>query len=64
MSETLLTRSEAQNILRVSKSTMFRLIHDGKIPSVQVGCTYRIRRSDLDTFLKTNAEKGGERNDS
>ena len=61
MSEQLLTRSEAQAILRVSKSTIFRLIHSGIIPAILVGNTYRIRQSDLDTFLsKHSTDNKGE----
>lgn len=52
MKDQFLTRSEAQAILRVSKSKMFRLIHKGGLPAIKVGSTYRIRQSDLDSYLK------------
>ena len=54
MSEKLLTLAEAQAILRVSKSKMYRLIHREGLPAVRLGSTYRIRQSDLDEFLKNN----------
>ena len=52
----LLTRTEVQEILRISQSKIYRLIQENKIPSIRVGKTYRIRRSDLDEYLET--EKG------
>lgn len=65
MNEPLLTRLEAQKILRVSQSTMFRLIHRGELPVVQVGSTYRIRQSDLVQYLEQNniKHKGEKTND-
>ena len=57
MDKQLLTRQEVQTILRVSKSTMFRLIHEKKIQAVQVGSTFRIRQSDLEQFLREHTEK-------
>ena len=51
MSEKLLTLAEAQAILRVSKSKMYRLIHKEGLPVVKVGSTYRIRMSELEKYL-------------
>lgn len=52
----LLTRAEAQQILRVSKSTMYAMLKSGKIPSIRVGHTYRIPERALDACLN-QAEK-------
>ena len=60
--EKLLTRTEVQEILRISHSKIYRLIREKKIPSIRVGKTYRIRRSDLDEYLET--EKRGEMKDA
>ena len=51
MNEQLLTLSEAQAILRVSRSKMYRLIHKEGLPVVKVGSTYRIRMSELEKYL-------------
>lgn len=59
--EKLLTRTEVQEILRISQSKIYRLIREKKIPSIRVGKTYRIRRSDLDEYLGT---KKGEMKDA
>ena len=49
-----LTRAEAQAILRVSKSKMFRLIHEGELPAIRVGSTYLISKTVLENYLKEN----------
>ena len=51
MNEQLLTLAEAQAILRVSKSKMYRLIHQEGLPAVRLGSTYRIRISELEKYL-------------
>lgn len=56
MESKLLTRAEAQQILRVSKSTMYAMLKSGKIPSIRVGHTYRIPERVLDACLN-QAEK-------
>lgn len=55
--EKLLTRTEVQEILRIGQSKMYRLIRNKKLPSIRVGKTYRIRRSDLDEYLETEKER-------
>ena len=59
--EKLLTRTEVQEILRISQSKIYRLIREKTIPSIRVGKTYRIRRSDLEEYLET---KKGEMKDA
>ena len=54
MNEQLLTLSEAQAIFRVSKSKMYRLIHQEGLSAVRLGGTYRIRQSDLNEYLEKN----------
>ena len=60
MNEQLLTLAEAQAILRVSRSKMYRLIHQEGLPAVRLGSTYRIRQSDLDIFLVNSNLKTNE----
>lgn len=49
--EELLTVAEVAAGLRVSRMTVYRLIHAGTLPALRVGKTYRIRRRDLEAFL-------------
>jgi excisionase family DNA binding protein len=51
MKEQLLTCAEVQEILRIGKSKIYRLIHEGKLPVIRVGNTYRIRASELENYL-------------
>ena len=51
MEDKLLTRIEAQHVLRVSTCTMFNLIRSQEIPAIKIGKSYRIRQSDLDNYL-------------
>lgn len=59
MNDKFLTLAEAQALLRVSKSKMYRLIHKEGLPAVKLGSTYRIRISELNTYLekKNHTEK-------
>lgn len=54
--ETLLTISEVANVLRVSKMTIYRLVHDGQLPSMRIGKSLRVPVSALDTYLGRAAE--------
>lgn len=56
MNETLLTCTEVQAILRIGKSKLYKLIREEKLPVIRLGSTYRIRRSELETYL-TNLNK-------
>lgn len=49
--ERFLTPTEAADRLRVSKMTVYRLIHAGHLPAVQIGKAFRIRVSDLEAYL-------------
>lgn len=52
MEDKLLTRIEAQQVLRISACTMFNLIRSQEIPAMKIGKSYRIRQSDLDNYLR------------
>ena len=64
MDDKLLTCSEVQATLRISKSKLYRLIHKEKLPVIRLGGTFRIRQSELEKFLKDNEKIiGGTRDD-
>lgn len=52
MSEELYTREEAAKFLRVSLSTVDRLIKSGKLKARKVGRQVRMTRSDLEDCLE------------
>ena len=50
----IMTRREAQTILRVSKNTMLKFIHDELIPTKKIGNKFYILREDLLEFINNS----------
>src|SRR4051812_7265838 len=48
----LMTCEEAANYLRLHPRTVGRLLTQGKLPGVKVGRQWRLRRTDLDAYLR------------
>jgi excisionase family DNA binding protein len=51
--ENFLTTEEVLDYLQVNLRTVYRLIQAKKIPAVRIGRQWRIRRKDLDVWLRT-----------
>jgi excisionase family DNA binding protein len=49
--EPLLTVGEVAGLMRVSNMTVYRLIKAGDLPAIRVGKNFRIRRSDVESYL-------------
>ena len=47
-----LTVAEVAAILRVSKMTVYRLVHSGEMPAVKVGRSYRVPEQVVDDYLR------------
>jgi excisionase family DNA binding protein len=61
----LLTFKEAMNYLRVSRSTLYRLMWAGQLTGHKVGSTWRFYRSDLQASIRTTSIQSTEQeNDS
>lgn len=58
----LLTVGEVADILRVSKMTVYRLIKRGQITALRIGKSFRIRRGDLEEYLRTTQFDADEQN--
>ncbi|MFJ9598272.1 helix-turn-helix domain-containing protein [Streptomyces virginiae] len=43
----LLTVAEVAAVMRVSKMTVYRLVHNGHLPSIRVGRSFRVAECDL-----------------
>lgn len=50
MSDQLLNVDEVAQQLKLHPKTVLRYIHDGRLPAVRVGKSYRISRAELDAF--------------
>ncbi len=58
--EGLLTIREACGLLKVSRSTFWKLRNEHNLPVVRVGGLPRIRPSDLERWIQRHVEGNGE----
>ena len=49
----LMTREEAQKVLRIGRSTILKLLYSGELPSSSIGHRFRIKKSDLIDFINS-----------
>jgi len=49
-----LTVAEVAAVMRVSKMTVYRLLHSGELPGVRVGRSFRVPQDALDHYLATS----------
>lgn len=49
-----LTVVEVAEIMRVSKMTVYRLLHSGEMPGVRVGRSFRVPADALEHYLATS----------
>jgi len=54
--EDLLTPAEVADILKASKATAYALLSRGVIPTVHIGSLVRVRRGDLERYLREKTE--------
>ncbi len=55
--EEILTAEQVAHILQVHPFTVLKFIKQGKLKASKLGRVYRIRKSDVDSFLDEQAEK-------
>ncbi|MCZ8080693.1 MAG: helix-turn-helix domain-containing protein [Rhodobacteraceae bacterium] len=55
--ERLLTIPDAAEFLRVSVKTIRRWISGGELPAAKLGLQWRIRRRDLEHFVRDRLER-------
>jgi len=58
MDDNVLTLDEAVSFLKVSKSTLYKLLESGRIPARKLGRRWRFSRSDLEQWLRSS-DTGG-----
>lgn len=46
-----LTVAEVADQMRVSRMTVYRLVHGGELPAVRVGRSFRVPQDALDAYL-------------
>ncbi|MCW4354971.1 helix-turn-helix domain-containing protein [Hoyosella sp. YIM 151337] len=47
-----LTVAEVAAMMRVSKMTVYRLVHGGDLPAVRVGRSFRVQAQAVDDYLR------------
>lgn len=47
----ILTVTETAAYLKISRSTVYRLLRRGTIPAFRVGCDWRFRKAEIDAWL-------------
>ena len=56
------TVAEVASLMRVSKMTVYRLVHSGELPAIRVGRSFRVPESAVNNYLQAtvidNAEAG------
>jgi excisionase family DNA binding protein len=54
-----LTVAEVAQTMRVSKMTVYRLVHNGELEAVRVGRSFRVPESAVDDYLKKSYFQAG-----
>jgi excisionase family DNA binding protein len=49
-----LTVAEVAGLMRVSKMTVYRLVHNGELPAVRVGRSFRVHAKAVHDLLETS----------
>ena len=47
-----LTVAEVASIMRVSKMTVYRLVHGGELPAIRVGRSFRVPEQAVHDYLR------------
>ena len=51
-----LTVAEVADMMRVSKMTVYRLVHSGELPAIRFGRSFRVPESAIAAAIQTHRE--------
>ena len=54
-----LTVAEVASLMRVSKMTVYRLVHNGELPAVRVGRSFRVHAKAVHDLLESSYHDAG-----
>ena len=54
-----LTIAEVASKMRVSKMTVYRLVHNAELPGVRVGRSFRVTEDDVNEYLRKSFYNAG-----
>ena len=49
-----LTVAEVAQVMRVSKMTVYRLVHSGHLPAIRVGRSFRVPEDEVHAYLRSS----------
>ena len=49
-----LTVAEVASIMRVSKMTVYRMVHAGELPAIRVGRSFRVPEDEVHKYLRSS----------
>ena len=49
-----LTVAEVASIMRVSKMTVYRMVHAGELPAIRVGRSFRMPEDEVHKYLRSS----------
>ena len=49
-----LTVAEVASIMRVSKMTVYRMVHAGELPAIRVGRSFRVLEDEVHKYLRSS----------
>lgn len=54
-----LTVAEVAAVMRVSKMTVYRLVHNAELPAVKIGRSFRVPEQAVDEYLRSSFVEAG-----
>lgn len=51
--------AEVASVMRVSKMTVYRLVHSGELPAVRVGRSFRVTEQAVHDYLRNSFYEAG-----
>ena len=51
MNETILTREKVMEVLKIGKSTFYKLVHDGTLKAFKEGNRYKVPSSSVNEYI-------------
>lgn len=54
----LLTANELSGLLKISKDTVYRWVHEGYLPHLKIGGAVRFKERDIEVWLAKRTNKG------
>jgi len=55
----LLTTNQVQTLLKVDRTTIYRMVEQGRLPAIRVGKQWRFSRPEIERWLKTSSAVAG-----